>query len=194
MRNTIVQDEQKACRRVNKAGRQDLLRQQGILPQAREIYDMFLFSYQERGIGGIELVEGRRTLNESRKSCAKVRCEYGLALAPSVKRRGHITSPEKEDSFPQRSRLHAKREKRVRALLCLSSHCFLRSLANCRGTIDKEKPGAKQRASSLAPPPPERDRGTVARVEVSPGVGSSSNRSAGRLRTNGRGGRGRAFQ
>ncbi len=52
-----------------------------ILTQAEEVYKMFLFSYQEGEIGGIELIEARRTLIESRVSYADALYNYGVALA-----------------------------------------------------------------------------------------------------------------
>jgi cobalt-zinc-cadmium efflux system outer membrane protein len=81
VRNSIVLDVEEAYTDAQKAQSQILLYQQEILPQAQEVYDMFLFSYQEGEIGGIELIEARRTLNESRKSYADALFEYALALA-----------------------------------------------------------------------------------------------------------------
>ena len=60
---------------------QILLFEEDILPQAEEVYDMFLFSFQEGAIGGIELIEARRTLNEARRSYADSLFDYALALA-----------------------------------------------------------------------------------------------------------------
>jgi cobalt-zinc-cadmium efflux system outer membrane protein len=52
-----------------------------ILAQAEEAYNMFLFSFQEGEIGGIELIEARRTLIEARKSYADALHNFSLALA-----------------------------------------------------------------------------------------------------------------
>jgi len=52
-----------------------------ILRQAEEVYNMFLFSYQEGEIGGIELIEARRTLIEARRSYAGALFNYKAALA-----------------------------------------------------------------------------------------------------------------
>lgn len=52
-----------------------------ILAQAEEAYNMFLFSFQEGEIGGLELVEGRRTLIEARKSYADTLHNFSVALA-----------------------------------------------------------------------------------------------------------------
>ena len=42
---------------------------------------MFLFSYQEGDIGGIELIEARRTLVEAQVDYADALFEYDLAVA-----------------------------------------------------------------------------------------------------------------
>jgi outer membrane protein TolC len=52
-----------------------------MLNQAEEVYKMFLFSYQEGEIGGIELIEARRTLLETRKSYSDALYNYDVALA-----------------------------------------------------------------------------------------------------------------
>jgi hypothetical protein len=35
-----------------------------VLEQAEEVHELFLFSYQEREIGGIEMIDARRSLLE----------------------------------------------------------------------------------------------------------------------------------
>jgi outer membrane protein TolC len=65
---------------ARKARDQIQLYQSEILPQAQEVLEMFTFSYQEGEIGGIELIEARRTLNASRRSFADALLEYALAL------------------------------------------------------------------------------------------------------------------
>jgi len=52
-----------------------------ILRPAQEVHDMLLFSYQEGGIGGIELIEARRTLVEAQVDYADALFEYDLAVA-----------------------------------------------------------------------------------------------------------------
>jgi outer membrane protein TolC len=52
-----------------------------ILAQAEEVYNMFLFSYQEGEIGGIELIAARRTLIESRTTYADALFNHRAALA-----------------------------------------------------------------------------------------------------------------
>jgi len=52
-----------------------------ILAQAEEVYNMFLFSYQEGEISSIELIDARRTLMEARISYADALYNYDVALA-----------------------------------------------------------------------------------------------------------------
>ncbi len=63
------------------ANNQIQLFEDDILTQAEEVYNMFLFSYQEGEIGAIELIEARRTLIEARKSYADAVFNYDVALA-----------------------------------------------------------------------------------------------------------------
>jgi len=81
MRNTILLEVEEAYTNAQKARNQILLYQREILPHAEEVFDMFTFSYQVGEIGGIELIEARKTLNESRKAYADALLEYALALA-----------------------------------------------------------------------------------------------------------------
>jgi cobalt-zinc-cadmium efflux system outer membrane protein len=80
-RNTILVELEEAQTNAQKAQDQILLYQKEILPRAQEVLEMFTFSYQEGEIGGIELIEARRTLNASRRSYADAQFEYALALA-----------------------------------------------------------------------------------------------------------------
>jgi outer membrane protein TolC len=52
-----------------------------ILRPAQEVHDMLLFSYQEGGIGGIELIAARRTLVQARVDHADALFEYDVAVA-----------------------------------------------------------------------------------------------------------------
>ena len=65
-----------------------------IITQAEEVYNMFLFSYQEGEIGSIELIEARRTLLEARKSYADALYNYGIALAALEKSIGQTLEGE----------------------------------------------------------------------------------------------------
>lgn len=90
VRNTIRVEVEEAYTNAQKARDEITLYQDQILPQAQEVYDMFLFSYQEGEIGGIELIEARRTLNESRRSYADALFEYNLALTALEKAVGRM--------------------------------------------------------------------------------------------------------
>jgi len=79
-RNTVLVEVEEAHVNAQKARDQILLYQKEILPQAQEVLEMFTFSYQEGEIGGIELIEARRTLNASRRSYADALFEYALAV------------------------------------------------------------------------------------------------------------------
>jgi len=87
-RNTIFVEIEEACTNAQKARDQILLYQKEILPQAQEVLEMFTFSYQEGEIGGIELIEARRTLNASRKAYADAQFEYASAVAALEKAAG----------------------------------------------------------------------------------------------------------
>lgn len=80
-RNTIFVEVEEAQTNAQKARDQILLYQKEILPRAQEVLEMFTFSYQEGEIGGIELIEARRTLNASRRSYADAQFEYASAVA-----------------------------------------------------------------------------------------------------------------
>jgi outer membrane protein TolC len=67
-----------------------------MLTQAEEVYNMFLFSYQEGEIGGIELIEARRTLVETRKSYADALYNYDSSLAALEKSIGQTLEGEKQ--------------------------------------------------------------------------------------------------
>jgi outer membrane protein TolC len=81
MRNAIQLEVEEAYMNSLTARNQIQLLQDEILPQAEEVYNMFLFSYQEGEIGGIELIEARKTLNEARKAYADALFEYARDLA-----------------------------------------------------------------------------------------------------------------
>jgi cobalt-zinc-cadmium efflux system outer membrane protein len=79
--NAIALEVEEALLSAQTAQSEIVLHQQEILPQAQKAYEMFLFSYQEGEIGGIELIEARRTLNEARKTFAQALSDYAVALA-----------------------------------------------------------------------------------------------------------------
>jgi outer membrane protein TolC len=79
--NAITLEVEEAYMTAVMANNQISLFEDEILTQAEEVYNMFLFSYQEGEIGGIELIEARRTLIEARTSYADALFNYGVALA-----------------------------------------------------------------------------------------------------------------
>jgi outer membrane protein TolC len=81
MRNTIRLEVEEACTDARTAQDQIALYRNDVLPQAEEVHSMFLFSYQEGEIGGIELIEARKTLNEARKTYAGALYGYAVTLA-----------------------------------------------------------------------------------------------------------------
>ncbi len=79
--NSISLEVEQAYREAVTARNQIELFETDILTQAEEVYNMFLFSYQEGEIGGIELIAARRTLMEARRSYADALTGYSVALA-----------------------------------------------------------------------------------------------------------------
>jgi len=79
--NAITLEVEEAYMTAVTANNQIRLFEDEILTQAEEVYNMFLFSYQEGEIGGIELIDARRTLIEARISYADALFNYGVALA-----------------------------------------------------------------------------------------------------------------
>ena len=81
LKNAITLEVEEAHMNAITAQNQIRLFEEEIITQAEEVYNMFLFSYQEGEIGSIELIEARRTLLEARKSYADALFNYGVALA-----------------------------------------------------------------------------------------------------------------
>lgn len=81
LKNAITLEVEEAYRNALTANNQIQLFEDEILTQAEEVYNMFLFSYQEGEIGAIELIEARRTLIEARRSYADALFNYDVALA-----------------------------------------------------------------------------------------------------------------
>jgi len=80
IREISLEVEQSRAEAQNAAG-QIVLFEREILAQAEDAYEKFLFSYQQGEIGGIELIEARRTLLEARRSYAEVLYTFNVALA-----------------------------------------------------------------------------------------------------------------
>lgn len=79
--NAIALEVEEAYANALMAGRQIELYEKEILTQAEEAYNMFLFSFQEGEIGGIDLIEARRTLIEARKSYADALFNFTIGVA-----------------------------------------------------------------------------------------------------------------
>ncbi len=81
IKNSIALEVEEAYMIAVTAENQIQLFEKEILDQAEEVYNMFLFSYQEGEIGSIELIAARRTLLESALSYADALFNYETALA-----------------------------------------------------------------------------------------------------------------
>jgi len=81
LRNLISLEVEEAHRRYTTAVNQIELIEDEILAQAEQVYEMYVFSYQQGEIGGIELIEAQRTLNEARKTYADSLFDYDIAIA-----------------------------------------------------------------------------------------------------------------
>jgi outer membrane protein TolC len=79
--NAIALEVEEAYANAMMTRNQIELFEKDILAQAEEAYNMFLFSFQEGEIGGIELIEARRTLIEARKSYADALHNFSVAIA-----------------------------------------------------------------------------------------------------------------
>lgn len=96
LRNAISLEVEEATMNALTAGQQIALFEEQILTQAEEVYNMFLFSFQEGEIGGIELIEARRTLIEARKSYADALFNYDITLAALEKSVGQSLEGEQK--------------------------------------------------------------------------------------------------
>jgi outer membrane protein TolC len=96
LRNAISLEVEEAYMNALTAGQQITLFEEQILTQAEEVYKMFLFSFQEGEIGGIELIEARRTLVEARKSYADALFNYDITLAALEKSVGQSLEGEQK--------------------------------------------------------------------------------------------------
>lgn len=81
MQNTVGLEVEEAYLIAQAACGQIQLFEEEVLAQAEEVYNMFFFSYQEGEIGGLELIEARRSLTEARKSYADALYNYAVTLA-----------------------------------------------------------------------------------------------------------------
>jgi outer membrane protein, heavy metal efflux system len=79
--NTVELEVEEACLNAASAGDQIKLFEEGILGQAEEVYRVFLFRFEGGEIGGIELIEARRSLLEARKAYADALFNYDVTIA-----------------------------------------------------------------------------------------------------------------
>lgn len=79
-RRIALEVEQAHAEASNAAG-QIVLYEREILAQAEDAYEKYLFSYQQGEIGGIELIESRRTLLDARRTYAEVLYTFNVSLA-----------------------------------------------------------------------------------------------------------------
>jgi len=96
LKNAITLEVEEAYMNALTASNTIQLFEEEMLTQAEEVYNMFLFSYQEGEIGGIELIEARRTLVETRKSYADALYNYDSSLAALEKSIGQSLEGEKQ--------------------------------------------------------------------------------------------------
>jgi len=96
LKNAITLEVEEAYMNALTASNMIQLFEEEMLTQAEEVYNMFLFSYQEGEIGGIELIEARRTLLETRKSYADALYNYDASLAAMEKSIGQTLEGEKQ--------------------------------------------------------------------------------------------------
>lgn len=79
--NRVGLEVDEACLNVRAAADQIALFESEILAQAQDAYDLILFSFQEGEIGGIELIDARRSLLEARKAYADALYNHSLTIA-----------------------------------------------------------------------------------------------------------------
>jgi outer membrane protein TolC len=96
IKNTITLEVEEAYMNAVTTENQIRLYETEILSQAEEVYNMFLFSYQEGEIGSIELIAARRTLLESARSYADALFNYEDALAVLERSIGHTLEGERQ--------------------------------------------------------------------------------------------------
>ena len=92
---SISLEVEEAFRNAQSALRQIRLFEEEIILQAEEVYNMYLFSYQEGEIGALELIEARRSFIEANTSYADARYDYALSLAALERSVGESIQGEK---------------------------------------------------------------------------------------------------
>jgi len=86
----ISLEVEEAYRQVLCCQQQIKLFEEKILDQAEQVYQLFLFSFKEGQIGGLDLIEARRTWIESRITYAEHLCQHAISLAALSRAMGKI--------------------------------------------------------------------------------------------------------
>jgi outer membrane protein, heavy metal efflux system len=81
LRNLIEREVEEAALNAASARDQIELYENRILKPAEEVYQAFLYRFQKGEIGGIELIEARRSLMEARRAYADARLNYFVTIA-----------------------------------------------------------------------------------------------------------------
>jgi len=88
--NLVNLEVEEAFLRVICCEKQINLFVENILKQAEEVYQLFFFSFREGQIGGLDLIEARRTLIEARIAYAEQLYEHAVSLAALSRAMGKI--------------------------------------------------------------------------------------------------------
>jgi len=81
---------EEAYRQVLCCQEQIKLFEENILDQAEQVYELLLFTFKEGQIGGLDLIEARRTWIESRITYAQHLCQHAISLATMARAMGNI--------------------------------------------------------------------------------------------------------
>ncbi|MDI6699578.1 MAG: TolC family protein [Candidatus Saccharicenans sp.] len=88
--NLVYLEVEEAYRQVIFSEKQVKLFEENILDKSEEVYQLLLFSYKEGQIGGLDLIEARRTWLESRITHAEYLCQHTISLAALAKAIGRV--------------------------------------------------------------------------------------------------------
>jgi outer membrane protein TolC len=95
--NAISLDVEESYMNAVSASDQIGLFEDQVLAQAEEVYGIFLFKFEEGEIGGIELIDARRSLNESRRAYADALFNYRATIAALEKSVGQSLNGESHE-------------------------------------------------------------------------------------------------
>lgn len=79
--NRVGLEVTEACLNAGTAADRISVFEKEILAQAQDVYDLVLFSFQEGEIGGLELIDARRSLLEARRAYADALYDHSLTIA-----------------------------------------------------------------------------------------------------------------